>query len=207
LTCAVLIGLVANAYLDPLPDGESETVFMVLVNQMVFPLLAGFLLAAILAAIMSTADSQLLVASSAVTEDFYHTFIRKKASQTELVWVSRGTVLLIAAIACVIALNPDSSVLDLVSYAWAGFGAAFGPVILLSLFWRRMTANGALAGILTGGLTVLIWKQLSGGIYELYEIVPGFILATAAIVLFSSFGAQPDVGELNIVGLAADERG
>lgn len=191
LTCAVLIGLVANAYLSPLPEGESETVFVVLVNHMVIPILAGFLLAAILAAIMSTADSQLLVASSAVTEDFYHTFIRKNASQTELVWVSRGTVVLIAAFAFVIALDPDSSVLDLVSYAWAGFGATFGPIILLSLFWKRMTAGGALAGIISGGITVLIWKQLSGGIFELYEIVPGFILSMVAIFIFSLKGKQP----------------
>ncbi len=191
LTCAVLIGLVANAYIAPLPDGESETVFMVLVNRMVVPIIAGFLLAAILAAIMSTADSQLLVASSAITEDFYHTFIRKNASQTELVWVSRGTVILIAAIAFVIALDPDSSVLDLVSYAWAGFGATFGPIILLSLFWKRMTAGGALAGIISGGLTVLIWKQLSGGIFELYEIVPGFILSLISIFIFSLNGKQP----------------
>ncbi|MBN1481512.1 sodium/proline symporter PutP [candidate division KSB1 bacterium] len=198
LSCAVLIGLVANAYLAPLPAGESETVFMVLVNQMVVPIIAGFLLAAILAAIMSTADSQLLVASSAVTEDFYHTFIRKKASQAELVWVSRGTVIVIAIVAFLIALDPDSSVLDLVAYAWAGFGATFGPIILLSLFWKRMTANGALAGIIVGGLTVLVWKQLSGGIFELYEIVPGFILSLAAIMIFSCKGQVPEHMNKNI---------
>lgn len=191
LTCAVLIGLVANAYLEPLADGESETVYMVLVNRMVIPIVAGFLLSAILAAIMSTADSQLLVASSAITEDFYHTFFRKKASQAELVWVSRGTVILIAIFAFLIALDPNSSVLDLVAYAWAGFGATFGPIILLSLFWQRMTANGALAGIIVGGLTVLVWKQLSGGLFELYEIVPGFILSLAAIVIFSRKGDVP----------------
>ena len=183
---AVVVGLVGNAFIDPpLAADKSETVFMVLVNTTVAPLAAGFLLAAILAAIMSTADSQLLVASSAITEDFYHVFLHKSASQKELVWISRIAVIIIALFAFVIALNPQSSVLDLVAYAWAGFGAAFGPIVLLSLFWKRMTANGALAGIIVGGLTVLIWKQLSGGVFDLYEIVPGFVLSLAAIYVFS----------------------
>ncbi len=183
---AVSVGLLGVAYIDPPLGAEfSETVFMALVNAIVTPVVAGFLLAAILAAIMSTADSQLLVASSAVAEDFYHTFLHKEASQKELVWVSRGAVIFIAVIAFVIALNPQSSVLDLVAYAWAGFGAAFGPIILLSLFWKRMTAAGALAGIVVGGLTVLVWKQLSGGLLDLYEIVPGFIFSTIAVFLFS----------------------
>ncbi|MBN1560785.1 sodium/proline symporter PutP [candidate division KSB1 bacterium] len=198
LTCAVLIGLIANAYIEPLSTGESETVFMVLVNRTVVPIVAGFLLSAILAAIMSTADSQLLVASSAISEDFYHAFVHKNASQPELVWVSRAMVLLISAIAFILALNPNSSVLDLVSYAWAGFGAAFGPVVLLSLFWKRMTGRGALAGVIVGGLTVLFWKQLSGGIFDLYEIVPGFILSLVAIFIFSYTGKRPNVGEFDI---------
>ncbi|MBN1466377.1 sodium/proline symporter PutP [candidate division KSB1 bacterium] len=198
LSCAVLIGLVANTVIEPLPTGESETVFMVLVNHMVAPIIAGFFLSAILAAIMSTADSQLLVASSAISEDFYHAFVHKNASQPELVWMSRAMVLLISAIAFVLALRPDSSVLDLVSYAWAGFGAAFGPVVLLSLFWKRMTGKGALAGIIVGGVTVLIWKQLSGGIFELYEIVPGFLLSCAAIVIFSYAEGRPEKGKADI---------
>ena len=182
---AVLVGLIGNAFIDPpLDAAQSETIFMVLVNSTVAPLAAGFLLAAILAAIMSTADSQLLVASSAMTQDFYHVFLRKAAPQKELVWVSRGAVVFIALVAFIIALNPQSSVLDLVAYAWAGFGAAFGPIVLLSLFWQRISANGALAGIIVGGLTVLIWKQLSGGLFDLYEIVPGFLLSLAAIFIF-----------------------
>jgi len=186
LTGAVLVGLLANVFVDPpLAAEKAETVFMVLVNAVATPVVAGFLLAAILAAIMSTADSQLLVASSAMTEDFYHVFLHKKASQTELVWVSRGSVIFIAIVAFIIALNPQSSVLDLVSYAWAGFGAAFGPIILLSLFWKRMTGAGALAGIIVGGLTVLIWKQLSGGLFDLYEIVPGFLFSAAAVFFVS----------------------
>ena len=102
-----------------------------------------------------------------------------------------SAVVLIAVIALVLALNPDNTVLGLVSYAWAGFGAAFGPAILLSLYWKRMNRNGALAGILLGGITVVVWKQLSGGIFDLYEIIPGFILATLGILLFSRIGAGP----------------
>ncbi len=131
------------------------------------------------------------VASSAISEDFYKAFFRKRASDAELVWVSRLTVLGVAAVATVLALNPESSVLDLVSYAWAGFGAAFGPVFLLSLFWKRMTREGALAGIITGGLTVLGWKQLDGGIFDLYEIIPGFLFSMTAILLFSRIGKPP----------------
>jgi sodium/proline symporter len=150
--------------------------------------LAGCLLSAILAAIMSTADSQLLVASSALTEDFYHTLLHRQASARELMWISRGTVIGIAVIAFLLALNPASAVFDLVAYAWAGFGAAFGPLVLFSLYWRGMTAPGALAGIIVGGTTVLIWKQLSGGIFDLYEIVPGFIFSSIAIFVVSLMG-------------------
>src|SRR5699024_11539898 len=115
--------------------------------------LSGILLAAILSAIMSTIDSQLLVSSSAVAEDFYKAIFRRSASDKELVWVGRIATLVIALIAAIIAMNPENSVLELVSYAWAGFGAAFGPIILLSLFWRRITRNGALAGIIMGAVT------------------------------------------------------
>jgi sodium/proline symporter len=140
---------------------------------------------------MSTADSQLLVSSSALTEDLYKVLLRRSASQRELVWVSRLAVIVIALIAFVIALDPESKVLDLVSYAWGGFGAAFGPIILLSLFWPRMTRAGAVAGIIAGGVTVIVWKNLSGGIFELYEIVPGFLISVVAIVVVSLAGAPP----------------
>ena len=157
LFSAVLLGIVGNAYLKPpLEAAASETVFMVMVNAVVPPLLAGFLLAAILAAIMSTADSQLLVTSSALTEDFHRVLFKKNAGDKELLWVSRFAVVGIAAIAFLVALDPKSSVLDLVAYAWGGFGAAFGPLILLSLFWKRMTRKGAIGGIITGSLTVLV---------------------------------------------------
>ncbi len=194
LTAAVTVGLVGRALLvnNPLSGkAASETVFMVLVNQLANPLIGGILLAAILAAVMSTADSQLLVTSSAITEDIYRVVLKRKPGDKELVWVSRFSVILVAIIAFFIALNPESSVLELVAYAWAGFGATFGPVVILSLYWRRMTATGAISGIFVGGVTVLIWKNLSGGIFDLYEIVPGFILSALAIVIASMIDKTP----------------
>lgn len=140
---------------------------------------------------MSTADSQLLVASSAVTEDFYRTLLKKDATDKELIRVSRISVVVIAIIAYIIALNPTSSVLDLVAYAWAGFGSAFGPLILFSLFWKRTTRNGALAGMVSGGLTAIIWHNLNGGIFELYEIVPGFFISCFFILVVSLFDKEP----------------
>ncbi|MGL5504661.1 MAG: sodium:solute symporter family transporter, partial [Aeromonas veronii] len=147
------------------------------------------LLSAILAAVMSTLSCQLLVCSSAITEDLYKPFLRKNASQRELVWVGRLMVLLIAVIAIAVAMNPENRVLGLVSYAWAGFGAAFGPVVLLSVLWPRMTRNGALAGMLVGAITVIVWKQF--GWLGLYEIIPGFLFALLAIVVGSLLGEAP----------------
>jgi sodium/proline symporter len=126
-----------------------------------------------------------------LTEDFYKAFFRKRASDKELVWVGRGMVLLIAMIAIFIASNPDNRVLGLVSYAWAGFGAAFGPVVLISVLWKGMTRNGALAGVLVGTLTVIVWKHFA--LLGLYEIIPGFLFASAAIVIFSLLGKGPSV--------------
>jgi sodium/proline symporter len=204
LACAVLVGLIGRIYLpEMLSSGDSEKIFMILVERLTHPLIGGILLAAVLAAIMSTADSQLLVTSSALTEDLYRVIIRPAASEKELVWVSRGTVICVAAIACAIALKPDSSVLELVAYAWAGFGATFGPLVLMSLYWKRMTRNGAIAGIIGGGITALIWKQLKGGLFDLYEIVPGLILSVVLIVLFSLLGRKPGPDILNEFAAAA----
>ena len=192
LSFAVIVGLVGIAVLKtPLAKGAHETIFMVMVNTYIPSSLAGIFLAAILAAIMSTADSQLLVTSSALTEDFYHVLFRRDASEKELVWVSRFAVIAVSLIAFIFAMNPDSSVLGLVAYAWGGFGATFGPIIILSLFWKRMTRNGALGGIIGGGVTVLVWKQLNGGIFDLYEIVPGFIVSVLAIVIISLMDKEP----------------
>ncbi len=193
LACAVWIGLLGRIYLpEILGDSDSEKIFMILVDQLTHPLIGGILLAAVLAAIMSTADSQLLVTSSALTEDLYRVLIRPCASDKELLWISRGTVIGVATLACILALNPASSVLGLVAYAWAGFGATFGPLVLMSLYWKRMTRNGALAGIIGGGLTVLIWKPLEGGWFDLYEIVPGFAVSISLIILFSLFDQKPE---------------
>lgn len=192
LFCAVLLGLVGNVYLkSPLGAAASETVFMVMVNDLAPPFFAGFLLAAILAAVMSTADSQLLVSSSALTEDFYRMLFRKKASDKELVWVSRFSVIGIAIIAFFIALDPESSVLELVAFAWGGFGAAFGPLIILSLAWRRMTLNGAVGGIIAGGVTVFIWERLQGGLFDVYEIIPGFVFSSIVIIALSLLDKAP----------------
>jgi sodium/proline symporter len=192
LAGATLVGIAGIGYFDPaLAAADSEKVFMLLVEAMFHPVVAGICLAAILAAIMSTADSQLLVSSSAFTEDLYKGLFRKQASEGELVFMGRLSVILVAAVAFVLARDPDSKVLDLVAYAWAGFGAAFGPTLLLALYWPRMTRNGALAGIIGGGVTVVLWKQLQGGIFDLYEIIPGFLVSAAGIVLFSLLDKDP----------------
>lgn len=179
---AVLAGLAGILVLDTqLVGDERETVFIELVGLLFHPVIAGICLAAILAAVMSTADSQLLVSSSTFTEDLYRRLLRRDASPQELVAVGRGSVVVLAALAFTMALDPDAVILDLVGYAWAGFGAAFGPVLILSLYWPRMTRRGALAGILTGGITVVVWRNLDGGLFDAYELVPGFLLSLLAI--------------------------
>jgi sodium/proline symporter len=191
---AIAVGLSGFAYVQANLGGQladAETIFMILVNALFHPVVAGVLLAAILAAIMSTADSQLLVSSSALAEDFYRQLFRKDASRKEVMLVGRIAVVVLAVVALLLAASPDSTVLGLVSYAWAGFGAAFGPVLILSLYWRRMNWAGAVAGVITGGLVVVLWKQLDGGLFDLYEIVPGVLLATAAIIVASLLTAPP----------------
>ncbi len=185
---AVGTGYMGVAFFSEAPLDNSETVLIHLINSLFNPWIAGILLAAILAAIMSTIDSQLLVSTSALTADFYKGLLRPNATPAEQVWVSRTGVVLIAAIATVLALDPDAGVLALVAHAWGGFGAAFGPVILLALYWPAMTRQGALAGMITGAATVLIWEPLSGGLFDIYEILPGFLFSMAAIVLVSCYG-------------------
>ncbi|MCU7886554.1 MAG: sodium:proline symporter, partial [Candidatus Thiodiazotropha sp. (ex Lucinoma annulata)] len=185
LTAACLVGLMGIPLFET-PLEDAEKVFIRLVDLLFHPLLAGICLAAILAAIMSTADSQLLVSSSTFTGDLYRLLLRKQAAERELVVVGRLAVLVIALMAFLLAMDRDNKVLDLVAYAWAGFGAAFGPAVLLSLYWKGMNRWGTLAGIVTGGLTVVIWKPLQGGLFDLYEIVPGFLASMLMIVLVSS---------------------
>ncbi|HID7801283.1 TPA: sodium/proline symporter PutP [Proteus mirabilis] len=191
----VAVGFFGIAYFEVNPTvagpvmAKNERIFMELASLLFNPWIAGILLSAILAAVMSTLSCQLLVCASALTEDLYKPFIRKNASQKELVWVGRGMVLLVAVIAIYLARDPENKVLDLVSNAWAGFGAAFGPVILISVTWKRMTRNGAFAGMLIGALTVLVWMQYKW--FSLYEIIPGFIFASIAIVIVSLMGKAP----------------
>ncbi|MFT7288388.1 MAG: sodium/proline symporter [Halieaceae bacterium] len=196
---AVATGIAGVAYVSSTGSTleDPETIFILLSQVLFHPLIAGFLLAAILAAIMSTISSQLLVSSSSLTEDFYKTFVHRSATQKELVLVGRLSVLAVSVVAVLLALDRSASILSLVSNAWAGFGAAFGPVILLSLFWKRLTRSGALAGIISGAATVLFWiyapLEIAGQPLSnyLYEIVPGFFLGSVAAVSFSLLGERP----------------
>ena len=170
-------------------EANAETVFITLSQTLFNPWISGVLLAAILAAVMSTLSAQLLVCSSALTQDFYKAFLRPRSGERELIWIGRSMVLAVAAFAMLIASNPESRVLGLVAYAWAGFGSAFGPTILLSLVWPRMTRRGALAGMITGAVTVIAWKNAGG--WGLYEMVSGFALGTVAVVLVSRCDQPP----------------
>ncbi len=182
---AVGIGLAGRAYVERNPGialENPETIFILLANTLFHPFVTGFLLAALLAAIMSTISSQLLVSSSSLAEDFYRLFLRKDASERQMVNVGRISVALVAVAAIFIASDPDSGVLALVSNAWAGFGAAFGPLIILSLTWKRMTGAGAVAGLVIGAVVVMGWIFSGAGeATGIYEIIPGFIAAWLAI--------------------------
>jgi sodium/proline symporter len=193
LSAAIVVGLVAIVYFEQ-PLSNPETAFINLVQETVNPWIGGILLAGVLAAVMSTADSQLLVASSALSEDFYRTFLNRDASDMLLLWIGRFTVIGVAIVAYILALQ-GGSVLGLVSYAWAGFGATFGPIIIMSLFWRKMNRVGAIAGMVSGGLTVLIWNFIPFlSSTEWYELLPGFLIGFACIFLFNPLGAAPSQG-------------
>ena len=179
-------------------QGNPERVFIALTTLLFNPWIAGVILSAILAAVMSTLSAQLLLCSSAITEDFYKGFFRSNATQSELVWIGRGMVLAVAGISIIIAANPENRVLGLVAYAWAGFGAAFGPLVILSLTWRRLTQTGALASMITGAMVVVLWAEVVNPLLKraelptMYEIVPGFILATLAAWLVSLNDKAPE---------------
>lgn len=196
LTGAVATGFFGISFFSNNPSlaggvmQNNEAIFMELTKILFNPWIAGIVLSAIMAAVMSTLSCQLLVCSSALTEDFYRAFLRPKASQNELVWTGRIMVMLVSLVSIVIAFNPNNKVLSLVAYAWAGFGAAFGPVILLSLIWKRMTRNGALAGIFVGAVTVILWKTCLDHL-GVYEIIPGFIFCMIAIIVVSLLGKKP----------------
>ncbi len=207
---SVTTGLAGMAYFAQQPLENPETVFIALSQVLFNPWIAGIISAAILSAIMSTIDSQLLVSSSVISEDFYRVFVRPGAGEKELLLVSRSAVIAIALLAVMIASDRNSRVLDLVGYAWAGFGAAFGPVILFSLFWRRMTGRAAISGMVCGAVTVVVWSNLQGGLFDVYEMVPGFLLASVAILAVTGAAPQQDravLNEFDEVQVLGSERG
>ncbi|PFE25640.1 sodium/proline symporter PutP [Bacillus anthracis] len=190
---AMLTGLVGIAYYAK-NNGtlqDPEMVFVTFSNILFHPYITGFLLSAILASIMSSISSQLLVISSAVTEDFYKTFFRRNASDKELVCVGRLSVLVVAMIAVVLAYHPSDTILTLVGYAWAGFGSAFGPAILLSLYWKRTNKWGVLAGMIVGAIVVITWVQIPGLKATMYEMVPGFFCSLLAVIVVSLLTKEP----------------
>ncbi|MBR6469619.1 MAG: sodium/proline symporter PutP [Lachnospiraceae bacterium] len=208
LLFACIIGIVGRAYLAPVILGSegtasSESVFIEMIKKMFIedfriPFIAGIFLCAILAAIMSTADSQLLVTASAVAEDLYKGIFKKDADELSVLKLSRVTVVIVAMLAIAIAWNPDSSVMALVSDAWAGFGAAFGPLVLMSLFWKRTNLSGAFAGIVSGAAVVILWDYIPlmagstlGSVTGLYSLVPGFIISLVLIVVVSLMTPAP----------------
>ena len=208
---AIAVGYFGIAYFSANPDnigaldGKDERIFIGLAKLLFSPWIAGVVLSAILAAVMSTLSAQLLLCSSAITEDFYRGFLRKDASQAELVWIGRIMVLAISVIAILIAADPNRQVLKLVEFAWAGFGAAFGPVVILSLIWRRMTANGALLGMLAGAVVAICWRvyvrtpaeaNSPDSIWTIYEMVPGFLACWLVIWVVSLLDRRPEAAVL-----------
>ena len=185
----LIVGSLGTVYLPQiLSPSAAETVFSATIQKMFPAFIGGLFLCAILAAAMSTADSQLLVASSAFSQDIFKGLIKKDASVKEVLSISRIAVFIIAAIAFVLSLDENSSIFGLVSYAWAGFGATFGPLILLALFWKGATAKGAIAGLITGGVTVVAWHNIPASvnpIFGVYEILPAFILCLIVAVVVS----------------------
>ncbi len=209
LTFSVFVGIVGRAFLPGLED--SETVFIAMIQEVFMqadsivylPIVGGLFLCGILAAIMSTADSQLLVTAASITGDIYRGFIRKKATDRHYVWFSRVVVAVVALVAYLIAMNPSSGIMSLVANAWSGFGSAFGALVLLSLYWKKVTRNAAVTGIISGGLTVLVWDYLPiiGGqtlaaVTGLYSLVPGFAISLVGIVLVSLLAKQSESEKL-----------
>lgn len=188
---AVAVGLIGIAKIKGLADGEEEKVFIYMIQDLFGPWFGGILLAAIFSAIMSTIDSQLLVSSSALSEDFYLKVISKNASEKEIVWMGRACVVVSSTVALIIALVSDDTILKIVKFAWAGLGAAFGPLVLFALFSRKTSWQSALAGMVTGTVVLVLWKQL-GLSGTMYEIVPGFAANCLTILLVNLFIRQKD---------------
>lgn len=209
LTMAVVVALVGHQYLGSyLAEGDKSLIFVVMVRSLVPAVVSGILLSAILAASMSTADSQLLTSSSAFASDIYKPLIRKEASNKEMLWAGRVVVALIAIVALLIALNPNcGGIMELVECAWGAFGAAFGPVILLSLYWKRFTYKGCVAGVATGFIVDALWYAFLSGKTGIYEILPGFIFGLVAAVVVTLLDKEPskEVQELFEAGIKKEE--
>ena len=193
LNHGTLLGVDASAAVVGVSNyGDAETVFSMTMQNMYPAFIAGICLCAILAASMSTADSQLLAASSAVSQDIFKGLIKKDAEEKEVLNISRFTVFVIALIALFLSLNPNSSIFGLVSFAWSGFGGTFGPLVLLALYWRGTTAKGAICGMILGGVTDVFWHYMKGGIFDLYEIVPAFVVCLVVTVIVSLIDSKKD---------------
>lgn len=197
LTCAVLIGLVGRALypIALLTSSDAENIFILLATNLLPPLLAGVVMAGILAATISSSDSYLLIAASAFAKNIYQGVFRRDASDKKVLWVSRIMLLAISAVGIVIALDENSVIFTLVAFAWAGFGATFGPIMLMSLFWKRTTWKGAIAGMVSGAVMVFVWNLLIkplGGIFGIYELLPAFVVSLLVIVVVSLLDQKPD---------------
>jgi sodium/proline symporter len=201
LTAAVLIGLVGRALYPVSPElltaSGAEGVFITAAGALfnpISPIITGVMMAGILAAVMSSSDSYLLIASSALSKNIYQGMIKKNADDREVMLVSRLALLAVAVAGVIIALDQNSKIFSVVSFAWAGFGAAFGPLVLFSLFWKRTSHAGAIAGVLAGGGMVFLWKLVLkpiGGAFGIYELLPAFVLSCLAIVIVSLATAPP----------------
>lgn len=196
LVSAVFIGIIGRILYptELLTKSSAESIFIILSSNFFLPLLAGLIMAGILAATISSSDSYLLIAASAFSKNIYHGILKKDATDKEVLIMSRITLIIIAVIAAIIALDENSVIFTVVSFAWAGFGATFGPIMLFSLFWKRVTRIGAIAGMVTGGAMVFIWKLLIrpfGGYFDIYELFPAFVLSCLVIVIVSLFTKKP----------------
>jgi sodium/proline symporter len=196
LFAAVVIGIIGKAIIPTefLTESSAESIFISLTALLMPPFLVGVVVSGILAATMSSSDSYMLIASAAVARNLYKGLIKKDATERQIMWVARITMLIVIILGIFVAMDPNSSIFQVVSYAWAGFGAAFGPVVLASLFWRRVNFPGAVAGMLTGGVVVVIWRTFIkslGGVFGVYELLPAFILASLALVVVSLLTTPP----------------
>lgn len=195
LFAAVSIGLIGRAIFPGLltTAGSAETIFLHLSRNFFPPLAAGFVLSGILAASMSSSDSYMLIVSSAIANDLFKGLFKKDAGEALIMWVARITMLLVTVFGVIVALSGNQSIFRIVSYAWAGLGASFGPLTLFSLFWKRTTLPGAIGGILSGGVTVILWKERIGkleGVFGVYELLPAFIIS-CLVIFVVSLGTKP----------------